>query len=172
MLNIENLIAKLKDTFVGSEYVYTAGSCYKLYEFMKEIFPEAKPLINFEGQHIIIQVESGCFDINGKVEDISDFREMTEKEVEYFTERRCNIYDPHFFVPQWVEDSCIPFLQTASFAFNLYNEDAKYGYKIIPIENENEYDLIEKSLFSVSDYPYKPYEKQLKKEQDENKRTN
>ncbi len=170
MIDIENLIKKLKHTFVGADYVYTAGSCYQLYDFMKELFPEAKALINQEGQHIIIQVESGCYDINGKVDDISDFRCMTEKEVEYFTDRRCNIYDPHFFVPQWVEDSCIPFLQTAAFAFNVETEHAKFGHKLVPIENEEEYFQIEEALFSANNDTYKPYTQPLQEEQNEVKR--
>lgn len=164
-MNIENLISKLKSTFTGSEFVYTNGSCYQLYDFMKEIFPEAKPLINNEGQHIIISVDDGFFDINGKVHDISDFRDMTEEEILYFTDRRCNIYSPHFFVPEWVEDSCIPFLQTASFAFNLETDQAKYGHKLVPIESEDEYDQIETALFSCDNDAYEPYTKPLQLEQ-------
>lgn len=170
-INVISFLSTLKSSFVGSDCVYTSGSCYKLYEVLKEIFPEAKPLINKEGQHIISLIEGVCYDINGVVEDTSDFREMTEEQIHYFTNRVFNIYDPSFFVPEWVVDSTIPFLQTAQFACNLFTNDCEYGYKIVPIENAEEWNQIETALFSLNYEAYEPYSKPLKEEYEENKKS-
>lgn len=164
MVNIESLIKTIKNSFKGSDYVYTAGSCYKFYEVLKEVFPEAKPLINQEGQHIVSLIDGKCYDINGLVKNPDDFGEMTKEQIEYFTDRIFNIADPHFFVPDWVVDSCIPFMQTAQFAFNL--DTTRYGYKIVPIESEEEYEQIEKSLYSMDFGAYPEYQLELEKEQD------
>ena len=42
MINIENFIAKIRDSFIGSQQVYTEGSCYHFYLILKEVFIDAE----------------------------------------------------------------------------------------------------------------------------------
>lgn len=43
MDKIESFIAKIRDSFIGSQQVYTEGSCYHFYLILKEVFPTAEP---------------------------------------------------------------------------------------------------------------------------------
>lgn len=151
-----NIINKIRESFHGSDTVYGFGSCYKLYEILKEINPDAKALINSEGQHIISLIDGIAYDIHGVVEDISDFKELTKEQVSYFKNRVFNIHSPDFFVPEWVVDSDLEFLQSAQFALNCEN-----GFKLVPIIDEIEYALIEKAVYSSQTDAYPPYHKYL-----------
>lgn len=159
-MNVINFLKVLKESFNGAEMVYSQGSCYKLYEILKELENSSTPLINKSGQHIITVINNKAYDINGEVLDFSKFQKLTEVELKYFKNRRFDVFSPNFFVPEWVVDSCIPFLQTAQFAFNL-----DVPHKLIEIKSDLEMDQIEQSLFTINVDSYKPYVKMLEKEQ-------
>lgn len=162
--DIIEFIKTIKESFVGAETVFCYGSCYSLYLILKRINNNAIPLINEEGQHIITNIGDDYYDINGLFLDHQNFRPLTEIETLYFKERKFNIFSPDFFIPEWVIDCSIPFLQTAQFAFNLGN-----GYKLVKIENDEEYDKIEKALFTVENNAYEEYTEELQKEQSNQK---
>ena len=62
---VESFISRLRDSFVGSQQVYTQGSCYHLYLILKEVFPEALPY--YDGDHVITKIGDRYYDITGEV---------------------------------------------------------------------------------------------------------
>ena len=46
---VEKFISTVRDSFVGSQRVYTNGSCYHFYLILKQVFEDAEP-----GKPIII----------------------------------------------------------------------------------------------------------------------
>lgn len=67
---VESFISKVRDSFIGSQQVYTEGSCYHFYLILKEVFPEAEPW--FDEDHILTKIGDKFYDITGEVRrDIS-----------------------------------------------------------------------------------------------------
>ena len=56
-------IELIKDSFNGSEIVYTQGSCVKFAMILKHIYPTGKIL--YDLSHAIFEYEGKYFDING-----------------------------------------------------------------------------------------------------------
>lgn len=62
---IEEFIAAIRDSFIGSQQVYTEGSCYHFYLILKQVFPNAEPY--FDLDHIITKIGDKFYDITGEV---------------------------------------------------------------------------------------------------------
>lgn len=62
---VESFIAKIRDSFIGSQQVYTEGSCYHFYLILKEVFPEAEPYYDMD--HVITKIDGRFYDITGEV---------------------------------------------------------------------------------------------------------
>jgi hypothetical protein len=62
---ILKFISAVRDSFVGSQQVYTNGSCYYFYLILKEVFDEAEAY--YDGDHIITKIEDKFYDITGEV---------------------------------------------------------------------------------------------------------
>lgn len=71
---VEKFIASIRDSFIGSQQVYTEGSCYHLYLILKSVFPSAKPYYNT--YHIITKIDNKFYDITGEVKESSDMLHM------------------------------------------------------------------------------------------------
>lgn len=56
----------IADSFHGAEHVYTMGSCYKFYEILKAVFPEAEAYSDDE--HVITKIDNGFYDITGPID--------------------------------------------------------------------------------------------------------
>ena len=65
MNNVEQFIATIRDSFIGSQQVYTEGSCYHFYLILKNVFPDAKAY--YDQDHIITEIEGKFYDITGEV---------------------------------------------------------------------------------------------------------
>jgi len=65
MSKIEQFISTIRDSFIGSQQVYTEGSCYHFYLILKEVFPDAKPY--YDENHIITEINGKFYDITGEV---------------------------------------------------------------------------------------------------------
>lgn len=63
--DILKTIELIRDSFVGSEIVYTEGSCVKLAMILKHIYPAGKILYNEIECHAIFEYDGRYFDING-----------------------------------------------------------------------------------------------------------
>lgn len=60
-------IKLIRESFVGSETVFTSGSCYQLYKILKSVFPNAKAYVINEN-HIVTRIGINFYDINGYIE--------------------------------------------------------------------------------------------------------
>ena len=67
-----DIIDRIRESFYGSEHVYTQGSCYQLFLILKEIFPRAAAWSN--GEHVITFIETKFYDISGQVIDHSGYK--------------------------------------------------------------------------------------------------
>lgn len=65
------LITSIRESFSGSEIVYTHGSCYRFYEILKCVFPTAEAYTN--GEHIISKIGGIFYNINGRVMDAKNY---------------------------------------------------------------------------------------------------
>jgi hypothetical protein len=65
MSKVESFISVIRNSFVGSQQVYTEGSCYHFYLILKEIFPTAECW--YDQDHIITKIDDKFYDINGEI---------------------------------------------------------------------------------------------------------
>lgn len=63
--NVESFIGKIRDSFIGSQQVYTEGSCYHFYLILKEVFPDAEPW--YDNEHIVTKIGDKFYDITGEI---------------------------------------------------------------------------------------------------------
>ena len=69
-MKVERFIATVRDSFIGSQQVYTEGSCYHFYLILKEVFPNAIPY--YDNDHFITEIDGKFYDITGEVrKDVS-----------------------------------------------------------------------------------------------------
>jgi hypothetical protein len=57
------VIKRIRESFQGSEYIYTYGSCVRFAMILREIFPEGQVLYNSD--HAIFELNNTCYDIRG-----------------------------------------------------------------------------------------------------------
>lgn len=62
---IESFIARIRDSFIGSQQVFTEGSCYHFYLILKEVFEDAQPY--YDQDHIVTKIGDRFYDITGEV---------------------------------------------------------------------------------------------------------
>lgn len=62
---IEKFISTIRDSFIGSQQVYTEGSCYHFYLILKQVFPTAECW--YDSDHVITKIENKFYDITGEV---------------------------------------------------------------------------------------------------------
>lgn len=63
---ILEFIFLIRGSFIGSERVYTEGSCYQFYRILKDKFPESEAYYNSD--HVITKIQGRFYDITGEVE--------------------------------------------------------------------------------------------------------
>lgn len=63
--NVEKFIATVRDSFIGSQQVYTEGSCYHFYLILKQVFPDAQAY--YDSDHVITKIDDRFYDITGEV---------------------------------------------------------------------------------------------------------
>lgn len=62
---IIEFIRLIRDSFIGSDIVYTQGSCYKFFKILKSRFPESKAY--YDSEHVITKIGGKFYDITGEV---------------------------------------------------------------------------------------------------------
>jgi len=65
MVTPEEFIKTIRESFVGSERVYTEGSCYQFYRILKSVYPQAISWYNMD--HVITEIDGRFYDITGQV---------------------------------------------------------------------------------------------------------
>ena len=63
---VEEVISKIRDSFIGAQQVYTEGSCYHFYLILHSIFPEAEPW--YDADHVITKIGGKFYDITGEIQ--------------------------------------------------------------------------------------------------------
>ena len=76
------LVNSLRKTDKYIQSIFTQGGCYQFHLFIKKLYPNAKPLIHKNKDHIITEIESEFLDINGIVSDIENYNELSENDFE------------------------------------------------------------------------------------------
>lgn len=89
MSKVEQFISTIRDSFIGSQQVYTEGSCYHFYLILKEVFPNAKPY--YDEDHIITEIDNKFYDITGEVRRESRLS-IYERKPSYSLKAPFNIY--------------------------------------------------------------------------------
>lgn len=89
MNKVEEFIATIRDSFIGSQQVYTEGSCYHFYLILKQVFPDAKPY--YDTYHILTKIDGKFYDITGEVKECSSMNELTTA-ADYGLKAPYNIY--------------------------------------------------------------------------------
>lgn len=80
-MDVLKLINSLRDTDRAIEVIYMNGSCYRFHLFLKELFPQALPLISNEKDHIITNIDGRYFDITGEV-NVDGFTPLNDDDIE------------------------------------------------------------------------------------------
>jgi hypothetical protein len=65
IMTVESFITQVRDSFDDSVRVYTEGSCLHFYLILKEVFPNAKPWLCEQEQHIYTEIDGKFYDIRG-----------------------------------------------------------------------------------------------------------
>lgn len=91
MIDVEKFISTIRDSFIGSQQVYTEGSCYHFYLILKEVFPEAECI--YDGDHVLTRLDGKCYDITGIVSEPNGASSFG-KSATYWLKNPYNIYKP------------------------------------------------------------------------------
>ncbi|UFH59808.1 hypothetical protein [Sulfurovum mangrovi] len=77
-MKVLNVITAIRNSFLWSEQVYTRGSCYKFYEILLSIFPQAVAWYSEKADHIVTCIDGVMYDITGHVTVGEDYRPLEE----------------------------------------------------------------------------------------------
>lgn len=88
-INVEDFIKTIRESFIGSEMVYTRGSCYQFFRILKSVFPQAEAW--FDMNHVITLIDGKFYDITGEVKKGGHLR----MEEHYAT---CETYEYRFSI--------------------------------------------------------------------------
>lgn len=91
MNKVEHFISVVRDSFIGSQQVYTEGSCYHFYLILKEVFPQAKAY--YDADHVITKINGKFYDITGEVSANNSMGKY-KKAPSYTLKAPYNIYKP------------------------------------------------------------------------------
>lgn len=69
MTNPLDIIEAIRKSFIGSEQVYTNGSCIMFYKILKVLYPSARPYWNSETKHMITKIGNKYYDISGEIKN-------------------------------------------------------------------------------------------------------
>jgi len=70
------IISILRENIPNSTKIYSNGKCYEFYLILKSIFPDA--IAYYDGNHIITKIWEKYYDINGEVNDIDNYLELSK----------------------------------------------------------------------------------------------
>lgn len=88
---VESFISTIRDSFIGSQQVYTEGSCYHFYLILKQVFPDA--IAYYDGDHVITKIDGKFYDITGEVAE-GNGANASPKVPTYWLKAPFNIYKP------------------------------------------------------------------------------
>jgi len=86
---ILNVISAIRNSFIGSEWVYTHGSCYGFYKILKEIYPQAEAY--FDSDHVITLIDGKFYDITGRVSKGRHIPVIGNYNIEMLERMKCEV---------------------------------------------------------------------------------
>jgi len=79
-MDVLKVIDALRQTDYYIDVIFMQGACYKFHLFLKALFPDAKPLINNDKDHVVSLVDGKLYDITGEV-DGAGYRELSGEDL-------------------------------------------------------------------------------------------
>lgn len=80
-LSIEQFIDELRNSDFYIQFLFTQGSCYKLFNLLNKMFDDCTPYINLDITHVVTKHNDNLYDIYGKVDNMDDYKPMTEDDI-------------------------------------------------------------------------------------------
>ena len=74
------LVDSLRKTDNYIESIFMQGGCYQFHLFLKNIFPDAKPFIHKNNDHIVSKIGNKLFDIKGIVENENEYSPLKKSD--------------------------------------------------------------------------------------------
>lgn len=75
------IINALRESDFYIECIFTQGSCYRFFLFLKTVFPQSMPYLHKNRDHIATRIGGNLYDINGLL-DFSDFEPLKNEDLE------------------------------------------------------------------------------------------
>lgn len=79
---IKSVIEAVREISPLMERICKEGSCYRFYELLKVIYPDAKAFYNDE-MHVLTKIGDTYYDITGEVKPAKKPIEMTQRDVKW-----------------------------------------------------------------------------------------
>ena len=97
MIPITEFIQDLRDSFGGSDIVYTNGSCYKLAKLLVKLYPKAELVYHKRLDHAAVRYDNDkIYDITGEVtEYLERYRPPTKDEVRIMEDYLFDLNNPN-----------------------------------------------------------------------------
>ena len=77
IINIADFIDSFRNSDRYIKAIYTEGGCYQFHLLLKRLYPDCKPFINSEKNHVISLYRGKFYDVTGECPD-NGYLEMTE----------------------------------------------------------------------------------------------
>lgn len=78
-MGILKTINELRKTDSYIEAIFLKGGCYRFHLFLKAIYPDSKPYMNYEKDHVVTQYKGKIYDIRGQRNDM--YFPMTKEDI-------------------------------------------------------------------------------------------
>ena len=71
MISPDVLISALNKTDYYLTIIFTRGDCFKFYEFLKQLYPDAEPYLRLlDKNHVITKINGKYYDITGEIKNV------------------------------------------------------------------------------------------------------
>jgi hypothetical protein len=78
-MDIGKTIEALRGSDNYIEAIFTQGGCYQFHLFLKTLYPNAKPMLSEDKEHVVSLIDGRYYDITGEVNEF--YEPMTPAEI-------------------------------------------------------------------------------------------
>lgn len=83
LVDLVDEFSVFKEDIYDARFYFKTSGCYELYKITKHYFPDCYCMVRSDLRHCAILYNNEIFDINGKIDDISEYRFVLENELEF-----------------------------------------------------------------------------------------
>lgn len=83
VIDLVNEFSIFSEEDYDAKFYFASNGCYELYKLVKHYFPTCKCLIKNDLKHCAILYNGEVFDVDGKIEDICDYRIASVYDMQY-----------------------------------------------------------------------------------------